>query len=337
MKSLKEIILLFCILLSTSLAAQTLTGTVIDKNTKQPIETASVYFDNTTIGTTTNAKGEFSITYTDAVQSPLIISYLGYEKISIANYKTLKHINIALTQATNVLDEVYIEYDDGLTRRQKLRIFRKEFLGTTKYGKSCKILNEDDLILRYNKNEKLLTASAKKPLIIINKALQYKINFELVDFEVAFGYVNISTNHFEAKRILFTGTSFYKNLKSNLKKRVLKNRDKAFKGSTQHFMRALYNKNLEANNYAIFHKGFKVNEWDYFIIEPIINSELKKVTLKHKVSILYDRNKQSELDLDIKSLIVDGYGHYKPITKVLFSGYMGSLRLGDTLPLDYGL
>ncbi|MFT6842395.1 MAG: hypothetical protein ACJASR_001162 [Psychroserpens sp.] len=41
--------------------SQTITGIVLDATTNLPIESASVYFDNMTIGTSTNNKGEFEI------------------------------------------------------------------------------------------------------------------------------------------------------------------------------------------------------------------------------------------------------------------------------------
>lgn len=115
------------------------------------MESVSIYFNNTTIGTTTNAEGDFSIDYYDALRSPLIISYLGYEKIILSDYRSRTFLNVELIESTNQLDEVLISPDDGLTRKQKLEIFREQFLGSSKNGWSCKILNEDDLILRYDK------------------------------------------------------------------------------------------------------------------------------------------------------------------------------------------
>jgi len=170
--------------------SQTLTGLVIDKVTQEPLETAAVYFDNTTFGTTTNDKGQFSVSYNDAVQSSLVISYLGYEKVVILDYRSINNITIELVEAENTLDEVYLEYDDGLTRKQKLRLFRTEFLGTSKFAKSCKILNEDDLILRYNKRNNVLFASSKSPVKVKNRALKYEVTFDIIDFKVNFNYAN---------------------------------------------------------------------------------------------------------------------------------------------------
>jgi len=330
-------ICLLSFLLPVFCISQTVTGRVIDKATQQPIETVAIYFDNTTIGTTTNEKGEFSISYTDAVQSTLVISYLGYEKVFIADYRSKNKITIELVEAANSLDEVHIEYDDGLTRRQKLRLFRKEFLGTSKFAKSCKILNEDDLILRYDKRNKALYASANVPVKVKNKALQYEVAFDIMDFEVKFRYVEAAKNIFTLNAVTYFGTSFYKDIKGAEKKKIVKNRETVYKGSIQHFMRSLYNKNLRDEGYWIFHDKFRVEEWSFFSVVPIVESDFKKVKLSDKVSILYNKESQSEIQLEIDEFFVDIYGNYTPIIGVYFSGAMGSQRIGDSLPLDYGI
>ena len=321
---------LFCV-------SQTFTGRVVDKKKQQPIETVAVYFDNTTIGTTTNNNGEFSISFTDGVQSTLVISYLGYEKAFVSDYRNQNNIVIELVEADAALDEVYITYDDGLTRRQRLRLFRKEFLGTSKFGRSCKIENEEDLILKYDQYNKALYASSKVPLKIINKALQYEILYDLKDFEINFRYINIKTYSFTINSVMYLGTTFYKDLEKVHKNKTTKNRELTYKGSVQHFMRSLFNKNLRDEDYRIFYDGFVVEEWNYFKVEDLDNSDFKKVTLKEKVSILYNKELQSELQLEMNDFFVDTFGNYAPITGVYFIGDMGDQRVGDTLPLDYRL
>ncbi len=325
------------ILLPVFCISQTFTGRVVDKATQQPVETVAVYFDNTTIGTTTNEKGEFSITYTAAVQSALVISYLGYEKVFISDYRSRNNITIELLEATNTLDEVYLNYDDGLTRRQKLRLFRKEFLGRSKFAKSCKILNEDDLILKYDKRRKSLYASSNVPLKVKNKALQYEVAFDIIDFEVTYRYVHTETKRFTTNSVTYIGTSFYQNLKGAKKEKTIKNRAIAYEGSVQHFMRSLYNKSLLEEDYWIYHDRFRVEEWDYFTVEVVMGSDFKKVKLGKKVTILYNNKVQSGLHVEVDEFFVDAYGNYTPIIGVYFSGAMGGQRVGDTLPSDYGI
>ena len=319
--------LFFCSLFSN---AQIFKGTVLDAKTKRALESVSIYFDNTTIGTTTNEKGEFSIAYNDAVQSVLVISFLGYDKIFIPDYRNKQDLTLLLKEAINQLDEVVIDADDGMPRAQKLRWFRKEFLGKSEFGKSCKITNEKDLRFRYNKQERILMAWANKPVTIKNKSLKYEVNFDIIDFEIVIGNWNASS-------VIYTGTAFYKDLNSNTKKRILKNREKAYDGSVQHFMRALYNKQLEEQGYVFGVKGFKVNPYEYFTIIDTGKYGYKIVALKEKLDVFYKDLTESVIQVTVKEFKVDKYGNYAPIPDVLFGGEMGSQRVGDALPLDYGL
>ncbi|WP_299271909.1 carboxypeptidase-like regulatory domain-containing protein [uncultured Psychroserpens sp.] len=327
----------FCSFLLTSLLyAQTLSGTVIDFKTKQPLMAVSVYFDNTTIGTTTDDLGRFSIDYSDAIQSQLIVSYLGYETIIVSDYRQKTELSIALKESLNQLDEVVVNTNDGFTRKQKLKLFRKEFLGFSEFSKSCKILNEDDLILRFNKADNVLSVSARKPVLVKNKSLQYEIAYDIQDFEITFRYVDAKQDQFGIHSVLYTGTSFYKDL-NNGKKKALKHRKKAYEGSIQHFMRSLYHMNLKDAGFDIFHKKFKVNEWEFFKVEDINDSAFKKVTFETKVNILFKGKDQSVLTPLVSQFYIDEYGNYTPIPGLLFSGVMGDQRIGDLLPTNYGL
>lgn len=310
--------------------SQTLKGKVLDANTNLPIESVSIYFDNTTIGTTTNAKGEFSIDYSDAVQSTLVISYLGYEKVFIADYRNKTNITILLKEAVNELETVVIDTDDGMSRAEKLRRFRAEFLGVSENARSCKILNENDLRFRYNKRARTLTAWSNKPIIIKNKNLQYQISFDIIDFEIV-------TSGWNSKSVIYTGTSFYKDLDDKKKNRIQKNREEAYKGSVQHFMRALYNKNIEEEGYMLASKGFKVDPYAFLTIYNTDNLGYKTVALKQKLDIFYNETVESIIETTIPEFRVDKYGNYAPIANVLFGGNMGSQRVGDALPLDFGL
>lgn len=312
-------------------SAQTLKGKVVDAKTNAPLEMVSVYFDNTTIGTTTNENGAFSIDYNDAVQSTLVISFLGYDKYYMSDYRNQNDIVIKLKESLEQLDEVVITTDDGMSRAEKLRWFRKEFLGKSENGKSCKILNEKDLRFRYNKRTRTLTAWSNSPVLIKNRNLQYEISFDIEDFEIVLGNWN-------AQSVIYTGTTFYKDLNTSNKKRFIKNRKRAYEGSIQHFMRALYNQRLTEEGYVFGLKGFVVMPNDYFSILSVDKNGYKKVNLKQKVDVFYKSFFESTIQTDYsKEFAVDKFGNYDAIQNVLFGGDMGSQRVGDTLPLDYAL
>lgn len=321
----------FVLLILSSLItyAQTLKGTVLDAKTKQPLETVSVYFDNTTIGTTTNAKGEFSIDYTDAVQSTLVISFLGYDKQYISNFRDKTTVIIELNEAAEQLDEVVIDADDGMSRAVKLRWFRKEFLGQSVYGKSCKILNEKDLRFRYNKKTNTLIAWSNTPVLVRNKSLKYDISFDIIEFELVIG-------NWSSASVTYSGTTFFKDIDTKGKKKTSKNRAEAYRGSVQHFMRALYNKKFKEEGYIFGVKGFKVDPFKFFKISNADENNIKTITLIDKLDIFYEDASESVIQTSETNIFrVDEFGNYEEIPNVLFGGDMGNQRVGDLLPLNY--
>jgi len=332
---ISKVFLFFLFLFNISLGfSQEIKGIVLEAKTNQPVESASVYFDNTTIGTTTNIKGEFSIEYREDIKSLLIISFLGYQKNYIKDYSPKKTYKILLKENINTLDEVFITDYDGMSREMKLEQFRAQFLGFSKNAKSSRILNEDDIILRYSEAEKQLSASARKPILIENRNLGYLIAFDLNDFKIAYSYMDIENKRQHVKMILYTGTSRYDNLEGSNKKRILKNRQKSYKGSSLHFMRALANGRLEKEQYVLLKKRSVIKADDYFSVSKNENDGSTTVKLKEPIVIFYD-GKQSPFQCKSEEFVIDKYGNHSPIDKVIFSGYMGNQRLGDALPLDY--
>lgn len=94
----KHLLFLSVFLIGLSSFAQTVRGIVLDAKTQAPIETATVYFDNTTLGTITDEHGKFSIAYSNAIQSPLVISFLGYKTQLITDYRRKKSIEVFLIE-----------------------------------------------------------------------------------------------------------------------------------------------------------------------------------------------------------------------------------------------
>jgi hypothetical protein len=117
------------------------------------IVSASIYFDESTIGSIINKNGYFTIKITTATTNPLVISSLGYETL-ILEPSTLKKDQkfvFYLTESTEQLGAVLLETDPW-SRNKKLTEFKKEFLGKTKNAERCTILNEEVLQLRYSRS-----------------------------------------------------------------------------------------------------------------------------------------------------------------------------------------
>lgn len=232
----------FLFIFLNSNAQQTIKGVILSSN-KTPLEGASVFFNNTTIGTISDKKGCFELHFPKGSYN-LVISYLGYKKvIKPINTITNSPLTIILEEDNNLLNEVIIKktiYDEDW--HYNFARFKNAFLGRSKLAKECKILNPKKLHFEFNSLSNTLTAIAREPLLIKNKALGYLITYDLVDFSL------------NRENLVFSGYAKYDNLRKSVRKKHASNRLKAFNGSRMHFLRSLLSKELKK-------EGFVVNQF----------------------------------------------------------------------------
>ena len=117
----KILILISVILFGLNVQSQPFiaSGKVIDKQSGQALTGASVFCQNTTLGTTTNSMGEFSLNLA-AGGYDLVVSFSGYETFSVRinnSTENIRSLNIELKQKEKSLEEVSItvtnEVKDG--------------------------------------------------------------------------------------------------------------------------------------------------------------------------------------------------------------------------------
>ena len=100
--------LLLCATLVFSQEEIILVGQVYDKQDKQPLYNASVYFENSEIGTTTNQEGYYVIR-SKTPQTNLVVSMMGYKtKVVKLKPDESKGLDIALTEDNKLLPELII-------------------------------------------------------------------------------------------------------------------------------------------------------------------------------------------------------------------------------------
>ncbi len=235
--------LLFALTGIASVSAQILIKGTVVTTSNLPMEGASVYVNNSTIGTVTDADGNFEL-YLNEGKSELIVSFIGYKTI-ITNVETSlyqKPLFFKLRRATNFLNEAVvtkIKYDDDW--RYNLSRFKSAFLGRTLLASQCNIINPKVLSFEFDKTTGALTAYAKEPLKIRHQGLGYLITYDLVHFSL------------ERQRVTYLGFTKYQNLKGSKRKqrKWLKNRLIAYNGSVMHFMRSLRAKKLKEEGFLV--------------------------------------------------------------------------------------
>ena len=111
--TLKSLFTLFIFFITATTFAQTeLKGKVADFLTFQPIESASVYIENTTIGSITNADGNFVLKVPQQhLQDTLVISSIGYKSFRVVISEFENGSDIFLEEDVASLDEVVIVAD----------------------------------------------------------------------------------------------------------------------------------------------------------------------------------------------------------------------------------
>jgi hypothetical protein len=352
---------IFAILLSViclHLQAQTISGYVYDEPENKPLEGASVYLDGTTLSATTDARGFFRINATQKYNAALVISFIGFETLRVQDpFSYDKPFKVLLREESTRLDEVVVNKKKGpFSRRQLLGAFREEFLGRSRAGSSCTIENEDDITLWYDVDDNTLHAVAARPIRIMNKRLEYKVVFELADFNVKYRVQSLS--QYDVMGNYFAGTTFYTDTSKN-KKKADKVRGEAYLGSPTHLVRTIVAGDWEKQKFGFYVGSFPDNPHDYFAVSDTL--EVKKVrllkappedtrpitvfspkpgTAKSKYdgvsfNLLYDKKEQSAISFKTGTFYVDANGLFFPLNEITFSGHMASLKAGDLLPVDY--
>src|SRR5688572_24490933 len=89
-------------------------NSVLDAETFQPLESASVYVKNTTIGTITNTDGKFVLVVPERYQSDtLVISSIGYKSYKVPVNEFDSSFDVYLEPDVASLDEILLVAEIG--------------------------------------------------------------------------------------------------------------------------------------------------------------------------------------------------------------------------------
>ena len=322
---------------------------------------ASVYFNNTSIGTITNEKGEFSIP--NPINGEVIISSVGYERlVHKVNVVALtgRSYTFKLAEKEATLRDVMILPD--AMRKRYLQLFKENFLGITEEADLSRITNLQSIDFAAGEEKNAFIAYSDTPLTIINRKLGYIIKFDLVEF--SFNQRTGQTS--------FYGYTRYEDMGD--KKSWAKNRKKAYYGSTLHFFRSLISNNLEKQSFSIlrvredslrqtdglgnqFYKkidvGITITATE--IIKKDSAERLYTASWKDKLMVQYLKNPASKTYLSKKTIIngnlpigarsylllnermvsIDDYGILADPMNLFFTGYWSYEKAANLLPYNY--
>lgn len=360
MLKLRSILLLIATGLSFATHAQfVVTGTVLDSASREPLAAASVFCQNTTLGTATNKQGEFSLNLKSGGYD-LIFSYTGYltQTIRVSENQPAgqagNKLEILLIKEEKSMGEVVLrntfEVTDGLAKYGDF--FLSNFIGSTPNALKCTLQNPEALKFYFYKRSNKLKVLATEPLRIMNHALGYQLNYQLDSFVYYYG----SNSSIYRGYCLFTemeGGDSLKTVWSGARK-------KAYMGSRLHFMRSYYDSTLAEDGWIIDlldekndRKFNKVTDpYDTLYYGALDSTMQIEIWYPRKISITYTPRrpepeylKKMHLPKNVQYLISyidlkDGIaimenGYYYDQKDWVNQGYWSWKNLADLLPYDY--
>jgi hypothetical protein len=352
---MKSISLLILICLSVLTQAQiTISGKVIDSASREPLQGASVFAQNTTQGTVTNKDGEFSLTLKSGGYE-LIFSFTGYvtQQFQVTDNKS-QQLEISMLKEDKTLGEVIIsssnEVPDGWEKYGDF--FLSNFIGATPFSKKCNIINKDVVKFYYYRRSDKLKVLATEPIMISNDALGYDLRYQLDSF-VYYYKSDLST---------YRGTCFFTEKTGSMPQELAwkTNRKKAYYGSKMQFMRSIYDSTLSKDGFTISVLDENDNKRFNRLPNPLapdyyaMNDSLDQVEIYYpnKITVTYlksvpedDYLKQHKLPMDIgiqvsyidilEPIAVKQNGYYFEQRNWINQGYWSWKNLADQLPFDY--
>ncbi|MBS1916344.1 MAG: carboxypeptidase-like regulatory domain-containing protein [Bacteroidetes bacterium] len=348
------IAVLFCTITFAQDKYFTITGQVVDEKTKQPMAGASVFCQNTTVGTTSNNEGKFFLRLNNGGYD-LVVSYTGFEtkmmRISNGNPDNDKLV-IELKEQDKNLNEVVVagsaEVADGWSKYGNF--FIANFIGTTPNASDCNIENKDAIHFYFYKKRNKLKVRAKDDIIITNNALGYKIKYQLDSF----------VYDYNTKVSSYTGYPLFEELNgSEAQKAAWKqNRFNTYIGSRLHFMRCLYDSAVKEEGYEIELLDSTDNNKSTPIVNPYdsqyysVDSGDVQINFHGRIRVKYKNQPPDQKYLIINKFplssriqisaldILDGFvieenGYFYEQSEVTNMGYWAWKKLAELLPYDY--
>ena len=359
-KSILFLVIAFCSISVFSQTGYTITGKIIDEATRQPLQGASVFAENTTIGTATNDQGFFLLRLPNGGYS-IVVTFTGYQtetKRVTAGDAGNNEMVIEIKKKEKSLEEFVVkstsEVADGLEKYGEF--FLENFLGKTANGKQCNIKNKEALKFFYYRRSKRLKILATAPLEIVNDALGYIVKYQLDSF----------VHEYNTQVSLYTGYPLFQEMQSNDAAQIEKwntARKVAYNGSILHFMRSMYQKKLKEEGFEI---QFIVKNNDKETAIPLKNfygamnysmddsSKMVDIFPRQKdVAVIYKNEASSDLYLAAnpdasakfqlsvlsflpdESLNIEQNGFYFEQNDITITGYWAWEKVGDMLPYDF--
>lgn len=337
----------------TSTAQFSVSGLILDSATREPLVKASVFCQNTTMGTLSGKQGEFSLSLKSGGYD-LVFSYTGYLTQTIRVSDNNSNLEVLLVKEEKSLGEVVLkntyEVADGWEKYGDF--FTKYFIGSTPNAAKCELTNPEVLKFFFYKRSNRLKVTAEEPLLISNHALGYQLRYQLDSFVYFYG---TGINSYRGY-CLFTEMED----SNNLARTWALNRAKTYEGSQLHFLRSYYDSTVKEDGWIIdmleenSEKKFrKVTDlYDTLYYGALDSTGQIELYFPRKISVTYTKKrpeneylKQAGLPKSVpypisyidfrETIAIMENGYFYDQKDWVKQGYWSWKNVADLLPYDY--
>jgi hypothetical protein len=139
-------------------AQKVLLGTILSKDSKMPIVSASIFLSNTSIGAISKDNGDFVLQSFPEGRFDLVVSIIGYETYTttIASNAIPTKLIILLTPKVKELQEVIVTPYEKNGWEKWGEFFMENLIGKTPNATACKLLNQEVVHFRFDKKKNIL-------------------------------------------------------------------------------------------------------------------------------------------------------------------------------------
>lgn len=375
-RSLPGIVLLVLLSSSCALAQNTsvasLSGTVTDTQ-RQPVPGVNVFIAGSQRGTATDSEGRYRLDNVPLGVHRLVASIIGFETkaedLHLRRAGENKTVDFRMEEAVLELGQVTVESTEDVEWQRRYERFKRRFIGESPNAAETEILNP--FVLNFCDSRGELKAEASEPLIIENRALGYRIRYDLTDFEARSNY-----NFFHGEPL------FEEMVPEDRTQAALwqANRARAYAGSFRHALRSLLANNVEGEGFHLFllpnqgpgggavfgrsggslggtnrfpttpeeilkpREGGEEFDLEFhgilqiiYVGEPEDPSYLESEWVSERRALRDVQTSEWRFPIPEVSARLDRFGEEVDPRSITVSGYMTFDRLADDLPIEYGL
>lgn len=358
---------LFLILLifsAKTLTAQTIKGTVREKESGLPLPFANVFVNNTTLGVASDQDGNFILTGTFSQEIEVVASFVGYltevKTVSFQGNDEIR-VNFELPFKEASLTEIELKAKRDKAWERELRKFEEVFLALPDDPYKSQIEIQNPWVVEFekvrpNKGQNYLRASAQEPLRIINRALGYEMDYYLQDFRLI------------RNGSRFFGQVFYEPLSPSSPEESQdwdRARSSNYQGSLRSLNQSILLNAADSDEFKIYHalpermdrrrtndfteelnKSIRAIQKDSLLRRPLGNGNFRiflpgRMEIHHLNkpwrndyynnvyhAISWIEAPEGFYDVDRRGVLINP-------TQLVLSGYLSRQRVARTLPLDF--